>query len=44
MKAIRTEVKIYWDDNMTIECRDFPSIRQANKYVIECLSESEMIR
>lgn len=32
MKAIPTTLKIYWDDGVTIECRPFPSIRQAKKY------------
>ena len=33
MKPIRTELKIYWEDGVTIECRYFPSIRQAKQYV-----------
>jgi hypothetical protein len=33
MKAIRTEVNIYWNDDVTIETRYFPSIRKANKYI-----------
>jgi len=32
MKPIRTELKIYWEDDVTIECRYFPSIRQAKQY------------
>ena len=33
MKPIKTELKIYWDDGITIECRNFPSIRSAKFYV-----------
>lgn len=33
MKPIKSELKIYWDDDVTIECRYFPSIRQAKNYV-----------
>lgn len=33
MKPIKSELKIYWDDDVTIECRYFPSIRQAKSYV-----------
>ena len=32
MKPIKSELKIYWDDDVTIECRYFPSIRQAKNY------------
>ena len=32
MKPIKSELKIYWDDDVTIECRYFPSIRQAKSY------------
>ena len=33
MKPIKSELKIYWDDGVTIECRYFQSIRQAKNYV-----------
>lgn len=33
MKPIRTELKIYWEDGVTVETRFFPSIRKAQKYV-----------
>jgi len=33
MKPIRTTLKIYWDDDVTVEERYFKSIRQAMRYV-----------
>ena len=33
MKPIKTELHIEWDDNVTVEIRYFPSIRQAKKYI-----------
>lgn len=31
-KAIKSTLHIYWGDGVTIEQRDFPSIRSANRY------------
>ena len=33
MKAIPCELHIYWNDGVTIECRKFPSILSAKRYV-----------
>jgi hypothetical protein len=33
MKPIRTELHIEWDDGITVEVRDFPSIRKTKKYI-----------
>lgn len=33
MKAIKSTLKIYWEDDVTVELRYFPSISQAKKYV-----------
>ena len=33
MKAIPCELHIYWDDGVTIECRKFPSMLSAKRYV-----------
>lgn len=33
MKPIQCTLKIYWDDNVTIENRYFKSIRKAKKYI-----------
>lgn len=32
-KAIPCELHIYWDDDVTIECRKFKSISSAERYV-----------
>lgn len=33
MKSIPCELHIYWDDDVTIECRKFKSISSAERYV-----------
>ena len=33
MKPIKSILKIYWQDNVTVEERDFPSNSRAKKYV-----------
>lgn len=32
MKQIATTLKIYWEDDVTVECRYFPSRRKAMLY------------